>query len=107
MNRKITPIVVCLLFTFSVVNSAFGMQQMLIMDLNRNHTQQGYYVGKINDKLDDMTMTAIKEQPKMCMVKEQSKMCLVKKHERMNNLTCTAVDKVLKDREQSMENDEY
>ncbi len=116
MNRKIIPIVVFLLFTFSVVKIAYGMQQTLIMDLNRNHTQQGYYTGKIYGKLDDTIMTAIadcqqmcmvKEPPKICMVRERPKMCMIKGHESVNNLTCMEVDKALKGNEQSIEDKEY
>jgi hypothetical protein len=70
MSRKIIPILVCVLFTFSVVNIAFGLQQSVIMDLQKKLKTQGYYTGEINGKLDKPTMTAIKKGQIFCSHKD-------------------------------------
>jgi hypothetical protein len=59
MNRKIIPIAVCLLFTFSVVNIAFGLQQSVIMDYQKKLKTLGYYSGEPHGKLDEATIRLI------------------------------------------------
>ena len=93
MNRKIIPIVVCLLFTFSVVNIAFGMQQSVIMDYQKKLKTLGYYSGEPHGKLDEATIAAIKACQKACGVKETGK---------MDKGTCAVIDKALKEKEQPM-----
>ena len=97
MNRKVITFFLYILVIFFLPDIASGMQQMLLLDLNRNHTEHGYYVGKINNELDNMTMTAseecpkmctVKEQPKMCMVKALPKMCMINEQEMMSNFSC-------------------
>ena len=93
MNRKIIPIVVCLVFTFSVVNIAFGLQQSVIMDYQKKLSTLGYYKGEYHGKLDEATIAAIKECQKACGVPVTGK---------MDKGTCGVIDKALKEKEQPM-----
>ena len=93
MNRKIIPIVVCLMFTFSVVNIAFGMDQRMIMDYQKKLKTLGYYSGEETGKLDEATIAAIKACQKACGLKETGK---------MDGKTCAVIDKAVKEKEQPM-----
>jgi peptidoglycan hydrolase-like protein with peptidoglycan-binding domain len=93
MNKKMIPIVVCLLFTFSVVNIAFGMDQKMIMDYQKKLSTLGYYKGESTGKLDEATIEAIKACQKACGMKETGK---------MTKGTCAAIDKAVKEKEKPM-----
>jgi hypothetical protein len=70
MKGKIIPIIVFLLFTFSILDVVFGLQQSVIMDLQKKLKTQGYYTGEINGKLDEPTMTEIKKGQIFCSHKD-------------------------------------
>ena len=93
MNRKLIPIVVCLLFTFSVVNIAFGLQQSVIMDYQKKLKTLGYYGGEPHGQLDEATIAAIKACQKACGVPVTGK---------MDKGSCAVIDKALKEKEQPM-----
>jgi hypothetical protein len=93
MNRKIIPIAVCLMFTFSIVNFAFGMDQRMTMDYQKKLKTLGYYSGETHGKLDETTIAAIKACQKACGMKETGK---------MDGKTCAAIDKAVKEKEQPM-----
>jgi peptidoglycan hydrolase-like protein with peptidoglycan-binding domain len=91
MYKKMIPIVVCLMFTFSVMSAAFAMQQSVIMDYQKKLTTLGYYSGEATGKIDEATIAAIKACQKACGMKETGK---------MDGKTCAAIDKEVKKKEQ-------
>jgi hypothetical protein len=93
MNKKTIPIIVCLLFTFSIVNLAFGMDQKMIMDYQKKLKTLGYYSGEETGKLNEETIAAIKACQKACGMKETGK---------MDKKTCGAIDKAVKEKEKPM-----
>jgi len=93
MYKKMIPILVCLMFTFSVVNFAFGMDQRMIMDYQKKLKTLGYYSGEETGKLDATTIAAIKACQKACGMKETGK---------MDGKTCAVIDKTVKGKEQPM-----
>jgi carboxyl-terminal processing protease len=93
MNKKMIPIVVCLLFTFSVVSAAFAMQESVIMDFQKKLKTLGYYSGESHGKLDEATIASIKACQKACGLKETGK---------LDKKTCAAIDKAVKEKEQPM-----
>jgi peptidoglycan hydrolase-like protein with peptidoglycan-binding domain len=80
-----------MLFTFSVVNIAFGLQQSVIMDYQKKLSTLGYYKGDSHGKLDEATIEAIKACQKACGVPVTGK---------MDKGTCAVIDKALKEKEQ-------
>lgn len=91
MNRKIIFLAVCLMFTFSILNFAFGMDQRMIMDYQKKLKTLGYYSGEETGKLDETTIAAIKACQKACGLKETGK---------MDGKTCAVIDKAVKEKEQ-------
>ncbi len=84
MNRKIIPIVVCLLFTFSFVGAALAVPQSLIWQLNQNYRA---YTAPANGNLDEETLAAIKACQKVCSTNK------------LHTKACTVIDKALKEHE--------
>jgi peptidoglycan hydrolase-like protein with peptidoglycan-binding domain len=93
MNKKMIPIVVFLLFAFSVASAAFAMQQSVIMDYQKKLKTLGYYSGETHGKLDEATIAAIKACQKACGMKETGK---------MDGKTCAVIDKALKEKDKPM-----
>jgi peptidoglycan hydrolase-like protein with peptidoglycan-binding domain len=81
------------MFTFSVVNIAFGMQQSVIMDFRKKLSTLGYYKGEYHGKLDEATIAAIKACQKTCGLPVTGK---------LDKGTCAVIDKALKEKEQPM-----
>jgi peptidoglycan hydrolase-like protein with peptidoglycan-binding domain len=93
MKGKIIPIIVFLLFTFSILDVVFGLQQSVITDLQKKLKTLGYYTGETHGKLDEATMAAIKEGQKICSRKDTGQ---------LDKKTCVVIHKTLKEKEQPL-----